>query len=203
MNGYGADYPYVMTVVVTQKDKLEPQIATYLERQMMPFLFEYMASNGSEMIPYVNLFGDTPENGFSQFFDSPRYSTGYAALFHTLGFMSEAHMLKPFKERVQATYKLLMGTLQSMSKDSTQIHQLRAKAKEYASTQKEFAIAWRLDSTRSSELRFKGYEASRIESDVTGQKRLFYDHSRPYEKNIQYQNHYTPESNRSQGEMLK
>ncbi len=188
----GADYPYVMSIVTTQKDKLRTPLGQYLEGQMLPFLFTSMASRASEMIPYVNVFGNSPENGYSQFFDSPRYSSGYAALFHTLGFMSEAHMLKPFDQRVIATYNLLLSVLQSMSKDSDQIRRLRAKAKKASSLQKHFPIAWHLDTTRSSDLRFKGYEAKRIRSELTGQLRLFYDHERPYEKTIQYANHYSP-----------
>jgi hypothetical protein len=44
--------------------------------------------------PYVNAFSETPDNGFMQFFDSPRYSTGYTSLFNTIGFVVETHMLK-------------------------------------------------------------------------------------------------------------
>jgi hypothetical protein len=49
---------------------------------------------------YVNAFSETPDNGFMQFFDSPRYSTGYTSLFNTIGFVVE-HMLKKYADRVK------------------------------------------------------------------------------------------------------
>ena len=39
---------------------------------------------------------ETPDDGIEDFLDLPRFSTGYAALHHTIGFMPETHMLKPF-----------------------------------------------------------------------------------------------------------
>ena len=186
----GADYQYVMTIDITQKDKLGGPLADYLENRMMPFMFEYMKSGGSEMIPYVNVFNEAPDKGYSQFFDSPRYSSGYAALFHTIGFMTEPHMLKPYGERVQATYNYMDGILKVMSRDEELIKRLRDQTKESVKTQQQFDIAWKLDRSRHTELLFKGYESRWIDSSVTGQKRLFYDRNKPYKKRIPYYNHY-------------
>jgi hypothetical protein len=186
----GADYPYVMTMDIAQKDKLGGVLADYLEETMMPSLFEYMKNSGYEMIPYVNIFNKSPDEGYSQFFDSPRYSAGYTALFHTIGFQSEPHMLKPYKARVYSTYAFLQGVLEVVSRDSGLIRKLRDETKATVKTQKLFDISWKLDDSRYTELEFKGYEATYIESEVTGQKRLFYDRSNPYRKTIPYYNHY-------------
>jgi len=186
----GADYQYVMTIDITQKDKLGGPLAEYLENRMMPFMFDHMKSADSEMIPYVNVFGEAPDKGYSQFFDSPRYSSGYSALFHTIGFMTEPHMLKPYGERVQATYNYMEGILKVMSRDRQLIERIRTQTKESVKTQQHFDIAWNLDRSRHTELLFKGYEASRIDSRVTGQDRLFYDRTQPFEKRIPYYNHY-------------
>ena len=186
----GADYQYVMTIDITQKDKLGGSLSDYLEMRLMPFMIDYMKAAGSEMIPYVNVFGEAPDKGYSQFFDSPRYSSGYAALFHTIGFMTEPHMLKPYEERVQATYDYMEGMIKIMSRDRDQIKRLRAQTKESVRTQPRFDIAWNLDKTRHTNLLFKGYEASQIKSQVTGQTRLFYDQTQPFEKRIPYYNHY-------------
>jgi hypothetical protein len=74
---------------------------------MRPSLEKSLEKKGINITPYVNVWGTTPEAGFSQFFDSPRYSTGYTTLFNTLGLMVETHMLKPYKVRVEQTYELL------------------------------------------------------------------------------------------------
>ena len=59
------------------------------------------------MAPYVYSLGSTPDDGIMGFLETPRYSTGYATLFGAIGFTTEAHMLKPFSDRVQATHSFL------------------------------------------------------------------------------------------------
>ena len=58
------------------------------------------------MAPYVYSLGST-RGRHQGFLETPRYSTGYATLFGTIGFTTEAHMLKPFADRVQATLTFL------------------------------------------------------------------------------------------------
>ena len=186
----GADYQYVMTIVATQKDKLGGPLAGFLEDRMMPFMFDHMKRAGTEMIPYVNLFGEAPDEGYSQFFDSSRYSSGYAALFHTIGFMAETHMLKSYRDRVTSTYHHMEGVLKIMSRDRQLIRQLRNQTKESVKTQRRFDLVWKLDNSRHTDLPFKGYEATWLDSQVTDQKRLFYDRTKPFKKIIPYFNHY-------------
>jgi hypothetical protein len=53
--------------------------------------------------------------GWTGFYDEPRYSSGYATLFHTIAFMPETHMLKPFKDRVLSTYALMQAMIAQSS----------------------------------------------------------------------------------------
>jgi len=46
------------------------------------------------MTPYVNAWSDTPEKGFQQFFESPRFATGLYFAFQHHRFVVETHMLK-------------------------------------------------------------------------------------------------------------
>jgi hypothetical protein len=64
------------------------------------------------MIPYVNVWGKDARDGWTQFFDAPRFSTGYTTLFQTIGFTIETHMLKPYDMRVDATYQLMQQIIQ-------------------------------------------------------------------------------------------
>lgn len=59
------------------------------------------------------------------FYETPRYSSGYAALFNTIGFISETHMLKPFKDRVLATYDLLKTLADKTSQNAETILKMR------------------------------------------------------------------------------
>ncbi|RZK98864.1 MAG: hypothetical protein EOO62_25700, partial [Hymenobacter sp.] len=90
----GADYQYTITLIPTQPDKLGPELGKYLQNSLLPALYKGMDQKHWPMTPYVDFEGETPESGLRAFLESPRYSTGYAALFNTIGFMPETHMLK-------------------------------------------------------------------------------------------------------------
>ncbi|MDQ2795271.1 MAG: hypothetical protein M3Y12_14865, partial [Bacteroidota bacterium] len=96
----GADYQHTMTLIATQHSKLAPALGQYLQNQLLPALYQGMGQKKWPMTPYVDFEGPTPESGLRAFLETPRYSTGYAALFNTIGFMPETHMLKAFAPRV-------------------------------------------------------------------------------------------------------
>ena len=85
----GADYQPVMTLVTSQHNKLGNSMGEFMNKQFEPGLFLLMKQKGFDMVPYVNSFEDTPETGWSEFWDSPRYSSGYATLWHAFAFISE------------------------------------------------------------------------------------------------------------------
>jgi len=188
----GADYQHIMTLICTQHSKLGGVLGEYLNKTFEPGLYASMKEKGYDPIPYVNAFGDTPDNGWPEFFESPRYSSGYAALWHTFSFISETHMLKPYDQRVKATYELMKSFIDFTAKNSATIKQLRDQTKQSVKTQAEFPISWTLDRSQSSKRIYKGYAAGRKPSDVSGQPRLFYDRTKPYDKEIPFYNFYTP-----------
>ena len=188
----GADYQHVMTLICTQHSKLGGVLGEYLNKTFEPGLYASMKEKGYDLIPYVNAFGDTPDNGWPEFFEGPRYSSGYAALWHTFSFISETHMLKPYDQRVKSTYELMKSFIDFISKNSSTIKQLRDQTKQSVKTQTEFPISWTLDRSKSSKRIYKGYTAGRKPSDVSGQPRLFYDRTKPYEKEIPFYNFYNP-----------
>ena len=189
----GADYQYAITLIASQRNKMTKPLQRAIENVVQPALYNHMEDAGEVMTPYVNVYGTTPDNGFTEFADWPRYSTGYTALFHTFGFMSETHMLKPFDRRVKATYHLIEGMYKTLWKKKVIILSTRALARDYVKNiQVDFPIKWQLDKDYTSTLSFKGYEGSYIKSELTGQKRLYYDQSKPFEKDIPYRNQYIP-----------
>mgnify|MGYP001796247377 CR=1 FL=1 len=79
------------------------------------------------MCTYVNFEEGDVSTGWEAFYDAPRYSTGYTALFETIGFMPETHMLKPFADRVKSTYAFMQTVINAMpnvmNAASKKIHQ--------------------------------------------------------------------------------
>jgi hypothetical protein len=99
-------------------------------------------------------------------------------------------MLKPYDQRVKATYELMKSFIDFTSKNSDIINRIRAMTKDVVKSQTEFPIAWTLDRSRSDKRIYKGYTAGRKPSEVSGLPRLYYDRSKPYEKEIPFYNSY-------------
>ncbi|SHI33689.1 Zinc carboxypeptidase [Mesonia phycicola] len=188
----GADYQYTLTHLLTQHNKLNGELGNYLHNQFMPALQDSLAKKNWPITPYVNVFNESPEIGFQQFNDSPRYSTGYSTLFNSLGMMLETHMLKPYKQRVEGTYEFMQTTLNIIDKNSEQILKARAKTKAYFTNAKEYYLNYKVDSSKTSQLQFKGYHDTLIKSKVTGLSRLKYNREKPYTKNVTYYNYFKP-----------
>ncbi len=184
----GADYQYTMTLIATQHSKLAPALGAYLQHDLLPALYRGMDQKKWPMTPYVDFEGETPESGLQAFLESPRYSTGYAALFHTIGFMPETHMLKPFGPRVQATYDFLLTVLETVQRQAPALLAARAGALAAQAAQTSFPLAWALDEQPSETVQFRGYEAGHRPSAVSGRPRLYYDRARPYTRPVPYRN---------------
>ncbi|KQB99271.1 M14 family metallopeptidase [Pedobacter sp. Hv1] len=188
----GADYQYTMTLIPTQKDKLNPILSSYLTKTMVPDLYSQMKGKGYELIPYVNSINETPDAGITGYIESPRYSTGYAALHNTIGFMPETHMLKTFDKRVESTYKLLQTYIDIIVRDAKVIGENKRKADEFTAQQKEFPLDWKLNRSVYDSIDFKGYVGKKKPSEVSGTDRLYYDRNDPYTKKIKYWDQFEP-----------
>lgn len=188
----GADYQYTLTHLFTQHNKLGGDLGAYLHNEMMPNLEQQLADKDWDITPYVNVFNKTPESGFSQFMDSPRYSTGYTTLFNTLGMMVETHMLKPYKQRVEGTYELMKSMVDITENDGEKIKKLREHANKKLLTNKTYTLNWELDTSKTSMLNFKGFEGEMIPSEITGKQRLKFNRNKPFTKEVSYQNYFKP-----------
>lgn len=182
----GADYQATLTLITTQPDKLGGPLGAWLEAEFTPLLYAGMAQRGEPMVPYVNSIEATPDGGISDFLETPRYSTGYGALHHAIGFTTEAHMLKPFADRVRNT-RMFLEVLLEAAMSKAEALQERKRAQQEAFLALDNApVAWELDTNAVDALDFPGYEARYEWSNVTGERRLKYDHDAPYMRSIDY-----------------
>jgi hypothetical protein len=182
----GADYAYTMTLIHTQADKLGGELGGFLKGIMLPYMFSEMERRGWPTCPYVNPVKDSPDHGIAEFLETPRFSTGYAALHNTIGFMPETHMLKPFADRYHSMRALVETALEFTVKHGAQIKALRSAANEAGRTRREWPIHWAMDEANPSTFRFKGYEAKYKPSVLGDYTRLHYDRSSAWERDIKY-----------------
>ncbi|MBK7268774.1 MAG: hypothetical protein IPI07_04460 [Flavobacteriales bacterium] len=193
----GADHQYVMELLTTHPAKLDPEVAAYLDGTLVPGLYKWMDRKKIAMCPYFETVDRTPEQGLVAFFDTPRYTTGYTALFNTIGLMAESHMLKPYADRVNATFQLMLGTLVVMDEHGQELKEIRDRAKTRTTQLKELPLRWTLDTTKVERLPFKGYRAEQRPSAVTGLSRLYYDRTRPVDLEVPWMDSYTPGTTRT------
>ena len=186
----GADYQYKLTYIMTMHNKLGTVLGDFLNQEMMPEIVKDLNKKKVEITPYVNAFDDTPDNGFAQFFDSPRFATGYTSLFNSIGFVVETHMLKKYSDRVKVTYDYMVSTIDFTDKNYQKIKDLRLKNELQYQSGKKYTLKWEIDSSKVEKITFLGFEGSHKKSDVTTGNRLFYDRNKPYKKTIPYYKEY-------------
>lgn len=188
----GADYQHIMTLLTSQYNKLGAEMGAYMHNKLEPGIYALMKKEGYDLIPYLNYFGHAVDEGLTGFWDSPRYASGYATLFHCFSFVPETHMLKPFLQRVKATYTLMKCFIAFADANCETIINLRKEAKSNTKNATQFAVSYKLDSSVVSGIEFKGYKGTYKKSEVSGLPRLYYDRAQPYAKQIPFYNYYVP-----------
>lgn len=186
----GADYQYLFTYIATSKERLGPKLGPYFHEKMQHKIVQALENKSILSTPYVNIHGDSPDAGFPAFMDSPRYATGYTTLFNTMGTVAETHMLKPYKDRVRATYENMVSSLNYTAKNSQEIQKLMGESLANYQPKMKYPIQWKLDSTKYKMIDFKGFEAGKKPSLVSDKPRLFYDRTKPFSRKVKFYDQY-------------
>ena len=188
----GADYQYVLTCIATQHERLGNLLGNYLKNDFYKAIVKDLEVKKIMISPYVNIHDDKPDKGFCQFSDTPRYSTGYSTLFNTIGFVPETHMLKLFKDRVEATYEFMVSTIKIADNEGAKILKLKSENNAEFKVGNLYPIQWKIDSAKVEFIDFKGFEGNYKTSEVTRQPRLFYDRTKPFSKKIPFYGDFKP-----------
>ncbi len=186
----GADYQYTLTYIMTEPKKLGTVLGDYMKNELTTAIVYDLQQQNIATTPYVNVWDGTPDKGFDQFFDSPRYTTGYSSLFNTIGFVVETHMLKKYASRVKATYNFMLSTINYTSTNVKKIKEKRIENEKQFQPNKKYVLKWEIDKTKSSTIQFQGFEGTIKKSDVTNGNRLYYDRKKPYTKEILFFDDY-------------
>lgn len=176
----GADYPAVMTLIATQRDKLGGQLAHVLHDKLVPELYRKFP----DMVPYVNSIKEVPDSGITAFLETPRFTTGYAALRGTIGFVTETHMLKPYQQRVEAQLAFLDTLLKTLPSYKSIIQKARKSDSWANKLPHQEVLGWKEDLQRRDSLLFNGYEAEYQPSQLGDYRRLKYNRDRPWKRFI-------------------
>jgi hypothetical protein len=190
----GADYQHTMTLITTQYEKLGATAGTWLKNVFEPRIYAGMKEKNWDLIPYVEFDGADFNKGINMFYETPRYSSGYAALFGTFSFIPETHMLKPYKQRVLSTYDLMATFIKKASSSASELLAIRKKAAAEMLVQKQFPLKWNIDKSKNSSIIFKGYEQDSAISKATGLTKTFYNRNKPYTREVKFFNCFMAEN---------
>ncbi|MEO7444415.1 MAG: hypothetical protein ABIT96_06645 [Ferruginibacter sp.] len=188
----GADYQHTMTLISTQYEKLGGNLGKFLKETFEPAIYLSMKNKQWDLIPYVDFSSSDFDKGINMFFESPRYSSGYAALFQAISFIPETHMLKPYAQRVQSTYDLMVAIAGQAGKFGKEINSWQKQDQKAVAERKEFVLSWAIDTSHYSPIIFKGYQTSTALSAATGLDKMYFDHTKPYTRNVKFYNTYVP-----------
>ncbi len=188
----GADFQHTMTMITTQYNKLGPVLGPWLKDHFEPALYRGMKQKGWEMIPYVDFENSDFNKGITMFYDPPRYSSGYAALFNTVSFIPETHMLKPYPERVRSTYDLMKTFIETSATHARELLQKRKEAITASMRQRVLPLQWKPANTDAGTVIFNGYQKDTMISEATGLPRMFFNHQKPFSSQIRFASDYLP-----------
>jgi hypothetical protein len=100
-------------------------------------------------------------------------------------------MLKPYKQRVQATYDFLHSAVELLAGNTgKEIKEAQAKQRTAIAQSDKLALAWVADTAEYTPFEFKGYTSTYETSEVSGLPRLKYHRDQPFEKEIKFYNTY-------------
>jgi len=193
----GTDYQHVLPLIPTTYTLLGGQLGDYLMEEMVPDIFEIMGKKGYPPIPYVYAkagYGGSLDEGLSQFPDTPRFSTGFAAVFNTIGFMPETLSLKPYEERVKSNYALFETFMEILEKDGERLVRMVEEDREAAKTKDSFGVNYtNLNDDKYKMLTFLQYELEERISPLTGLPTKYYNHDKKFSQEVPWFYHYDPE----------
>ncbi len=189
----GSDHQYSITLVPPPSARFPKKMETFLEKTFIPALYSEMKKGEYELIPYVDYIYHDPKQGIARSLEGPRYSSGFASMFHTIGMMTENEIYKPYPDRVKSCYQFIQMLAEYTSENSKEIQDLRAEGINESMALKEYPIGFEMDSTKFEMIEFKGYEALDDQiSPVTGLPRFGYDLTQPYTTTIKYLGTWIP-----------
>jgi len=169
----GADYQYVLTYLMEIYGDMDPGLTTWTRDIFIDQMQKHLKSGGYPIFPYVDYRNwHDPRSGLITEVAPPMLSQGYTALRNRPGLLIETHMLKPYKQRVEATYECMLTTIELLSRESMTLNALVRKADDYVSSEaflkQSFPLHFETSKTDSTMTDFLGVEYTAIKSKVSG-----------------------------------
>jgi len=169
----GADYQYVLTYLMEVFGEMDTQLSDWSHDIFIPRLQTSMDKAGYPVFPYVDFRRwHDPRSGLITEVAPPMLSQGYTALRNRPGLLIETHMLKPYKQRVTATYECIKTCLEILNREHTDLINLIRKADQACTSehfrQTPFPLQFETRENDSIMVEFKGVGYTVEKSKISG-----------------------------------
>lgn len=194
----GADYQYDLTWYTEDPHKLNPAVSAWQHDAIVNHAILAYEKRGHLASIYLEFKdGRDPRKGIENFGSGPRFSTGYAALQNRPALLIETHMLKPYANRVQATYDLVELMLEQINQHPIALLATTARADADTVARVHHAhalvpLTFKPD-PQSTKFELKGYAFAISHSDISNSDWIQYDPSRPKNYTIDNWNGLLPD----------
>ena len=169
----GADYQYVLTYLMEIYGDMDNGLTTWTRDVFIKGMQKHLVDGGYPVFPYVDYRNwHDPRSGLITEVAPPMLSQGYSALRNRPGLLIETHMLKPYKQRVEATYQCMLATIELLSRESKTLNSLVLKADKFTSSEEfvntPFPLQFETRKDDSTVVDFAGVEYKAIKSGISG-----------------------------------
>lgn len=169
----GADYQYVLTYLMEIHGEMDQGLTAWSAKTFIPLFTADMEQHGMPVFPYVDFRNwHDPRSGLITEVAPPMLSQGYTAIRNRPGLLIETHMLKPYDQRVSATYHSLVASLSILAREHDNLARLIREADRYVSGQEflsqPFPLQFETSMTDSVMVSFKGIAYETRNSAISG-----------------------------------
>ena len=170
----GADYQYQLTWSMNLYGDMDPELTRWSRDNFVEPMISQMESMGFPVFPYIE-FRDwhNPKSGLESESSPPMLSQGYTSCRNRPGLLIETHMLKPYDQRVNATYHCLRISLGILEKEHDHLIDLITKADSLVISpnfrKNDFPLRFNLQQNDSIMVDFKGIAYDEVKSSLTGE----------------------------------
>ena len=170
----GADYQYQLTYSMDIFGDMDKGLSQWSRDVFLKDMTAGMESAGIPVFPYIE-FRDwhNPKSGLETAVSPPMLSQAYTSLRNRPGLLIETHMLKPYDQRVTATYQCLKISLGIIDRENKNLARLIEKADGWSSGKNfrktDFPLQFKTLTNDSTMVTFLGIAYDEIKSDITGE----------------------------------
>lgn len=193
----GADYQYALTYMLETHGNMDKGLTQWQSDVYEPEVRKMMESAGFPIFRYVQFRQwHDPRSGLRSGAAPGMLSQGFTALLNRPGLLIETHMLKDYKTRVDATYEMIVHTMQILNREKDILQSLITSADSQAASsafrKKPFPLGFTISNTDSVMVEFLGVEYDIEISDLTGGPWFRYYPDKPVTFTLPLFNHNVP-----------